>query len=154
MRPRRKHLLKTALHDSSTLQKHVKSGAGALAPGHVKLIAEAERSKIGDSLELDTAAKNEFPEANRWDYMMSLPALEQIVGVEPHSARDSEISVVIAKRKHAIQYLQSHLRAGYRVTKWFWVSPGTVGFSRMERARRLLDQNGITFEGRVLRKLG
>lgn len=154
MRPRRKHLLKTALHDSSTLQKHIKSGAGAVAPADIKLIAEAERSKIGDSLDLDAAAKNEFPEANRWDYVMSLPALEQIVAVEPHAARDSEISVVIAKKKHAIQYLQSHLRDGYRVTKWFWVSPGTVGFSRMERARRLLDQNGIAFEGRVLRKLG
>lgn len=154
MRPRRKHLLKTALHDNSTLQKHLKIGAGALSAGHLKLIAEAERSKIGDSLDLDAATRNEFPEANRWDYMISLPEQEQVVGVEPHSARDSEISVVIAKKKHAVQYLQSHLRPGYRVTHWFWVSSGTVGFSRMERARRLLDQNGISFEGHVLRKLG
>lgn len=154
MRPRKKHLLKTALHDSSTLQKHVKTGAGAVAPGHIRLVAEAERSKIGDSLDLDAATKSEFPEANRWDYVISLPALGLIIGVEPHAARDSEINVVIAKKKHAIQYLQSHLRDGYRVTKWFWVSSGTVGFSRMERARRILDQNGIAFEGRVLRKLG
>jgi hypothetical protein len=154
MRPNRKHLLKTALHDSSTLRKHLRNGIGALAPVDVKLIAESERSKIGDSLDLDTATKDELPEANRWDYLMSLPALEQIIGVEPHTARDSEISVVIAKKKHALQYLRSHLQDGYHIAKWFWVSHGTVGFSRMDRARRLLDQNGIAFVGRSLRKLG
>jgi len=50
------------LYDSSTSQKHLKNGTGALAPADVRLIAKAERSKIGDSLDLDAATKDEFPE--------------------------------------------------------------------------------------------
>jgi hypothetical protein len=152
MSAKKPHRLATALHKDSSLRRHLKTGAGAISPIDIKLIAESERSKIGDSLDLDTAAQEEFPEANRWDYIMSLPTLSQIIGIEPHTARDSEISVVIAKKKHARQYLRSHFQDGYHVRKWLWVSHGTVGFSRMDRARRLLDQNGIEFVGRHLHK--
>ena len=147
-------MLEIALVDGSSLRNYLKTGMGAFARVDVGLIARTERTKIGDSIDLDAASRPEFPEENRWDYMMSLPATSEIVGLEPHTARDSEICVVISKRKHALAYLRSHLRAGHHVAKWFWVSHGPVGFSRMERARRLLDQNGIEFAGRLLRTLG
>jgi len=151
---KRKYLLRAALNDGSSLREHVKDGMSAFARVDLGLVAESERSRIGDSLNLDTATRAEFPEANRWDYILSLPEVPEIVGIEPHSAKDSEITVVIAKKKHAIEYLRNHLRGGYRIARWFWVSPGTVGFSRMDRARRRLDQNGIQFVGRMLRTLG
>jgi hypothetical protein len=146
--------LKAALNEASHLRDLVQTGMAAFAGVDVKLIAEDQRSRIGDSLDLDAAAKDEYPETNRWDYIVSMPDLDEIVGIEPHSAKDSEISVVIAKKKHATEYLRSHLQHGYRVTKWFWVSHGNVSFSRMDRARRRLDQNGIEFAGRMLRKFG
>jgi hypothetical protein len=146
--------LKKALIENSRLCDLVQEGMGAFAPVDLQLVAEDQRSKIGDSLDLDAASKDEHPNAHRWDYIVSLPDLEEFVGIEPHSAMDSEISVVVAKKKHAIEYLRNHLQDGYRVTKWFWVSHGSVGFSRMDRARRRLDQNGIKFEGRVLRNFG
>jgi hypothetical protein len=145
--------LKTALIEESRLCNLVKDGMSAFAKIDCKLIAEDQRTRIGDSLDLDNAAKEEDPEANRWDYLMSIPDLKEFIGVEPHSAKDSEISVVIAKRKHAIQYMQNHFKSGKRITRWFWVSHGTVSFSRMDRARRRLDQNGIAFAGRMLRTL-
>jgi hypothetical protein len=148
---RRSFLLKDAFSSKSYLLRSVKKGMKAFLSSDVKLVAEAERSRIGDSLDLDTATRDEFPEENRWDYLTSLPDRSGIVGIEPHHARDSEISVVIAKKQQATACLQSHLRDGYRVRKWFWVSSSKVGFSRMDRTRRLLDQNGIKFVGKVIR---
>jgi hypothetical protein len=77
--------------------------------------------------------------------------LPLFAGIEPHTASDHEINVVVAKRRHAIEYLRNHFQQGHRIAKWFWVASGAVGFSRMDRARRRLDQNGIQFVGRVLR---
>jgi hypothetical protein len=136
------------------LRNHLKSGVKAFAPADARLIAPIARTQIGDSIDLDAAARDEFPEANRWDYVLSVPAMSQIVAIEPHSAKDSEVSVVIAKKKHAVDYLRAHLQDGYRVARWLWVSHGPVGFSRMERARRRLDQHGIEFAGRLLRTFG
>jgi hypothetical protein len=146
--------LKSALREESTLHAHIRDGIGAFKQRDIKLISEAERSRIKDSLELDAAAKDEYPEANRWDYILSISDLSEIVGIEPHTAKDSEISVVIAKKKHANTYMRHHLQDGHRVARWFWVSHGTVSFSKMDRARRRLDQNGIKFEGRMIRTFG
>jgi|SRR5579862_7151784 len=145
--------LAAALDAKSRLRNLVKTAMGAFAAVNVKLIAEDQRTRIGDSLDLDAASRKEDPQSHRWDYIVSIPNLKEFIGIEPHTAKDSEISVVIAKRKHANQYLQKHLQAGYRVTRWFWVSHGTVSFSKMDRARRRLDQNGIAFAGRMLRTL-
>ena len=146
-------LLRTTLIAGSALRNQVVDGLGAVAGEHRSLIAPAERPKVGDSLDLDDASRDEFPQANRWDYLLSVPAHSQIIGLEPHSAKDSEISVVIAKKQHAIAYLHAHLPPGRRVAKWFWVSSGRVGFSKMERARRRLDQSGIAFVDRLLKSL-
>jgi hypothetical protein len=145
--------LKEALHDRSQLRGHVRGAMGAFEGVDVKLIAEDQRPRIGDSLDLDAASQSEHPEANRWDYIISVPDSQRLAGIEPHTARDSEISVVILKKNHATEYLRSHLQEGYRITKWYWVTHGRVGFSKMERARRRLDQNGIEFAGRLLRNL-
>ncbi len=146
-------LLSSVLAVSSPLRASVQAGIGALLRRDRKLIALAEHPKIGDSLNFDEATSVEFPQAHRWDYLCSVPGASHIVGIEPHSAKDSEISVVIAKKRHAIEYLHGHLPPKHRVAKWFWVSHGRVSFSRMEPARRRLDQNGIAFEGRMLRSL-
>jgi len=124
---------------------------GAFTGGHGKLIAEDQRSRIGDSLDLDAASRVEHPQANRWDYIISIPASQTFAGIEPHSAKDDQISVVIQKKEHAVEYLRSHLQHSCRITKWFWVTEGRVSFSKMDRARRRLDQKGIRFVGRVLR---
>jgi hypothetical protein len=146
--------LNSALNETSRLLDLVHEGLAAFARVDVKLIAEDQRIRIGDSLDLDAATKQEHPQANRWDYIVSIPDLKEFIGIEPHSAKDSEISIVIAKKKHATEYLRSHLRNGCRITRWFWVSHGTVSFSKTDKARRRLDQNGIAFAGRTLRTLG
>jgi hypothetical protein len=150
----RKTYLMEALTKESRLRDLVEHGMGAFARVDLNLLAMDQRRRIGDSLDLDAASQDEYPEANRWDYIVSVPDLAVFAGIEPHSAKDSEIRVVISKKNHATEYLRHHLQEGYRITKWFWVCHGTVSFSKMDRARRSLDQNGINFVGRVLRTLG
>ena len=105
-----------------------------------------------DSIDLDAATSVLFPNEHRWDYIVSVPHKSELVGIEPHSATDGEIRVVTAKKRQAADFLRDHLLPHHRISKWLWVSHGKVGFSKMERARRILDQNGITFAGRLIRE--
>jgi hypothetical protein len=140
-------LLSTSLMRGSKLLADVKVGLGAFKKPDTTLIRRADRPKVGDSLDLDSAMAADFPQHNRWDYILSVPQNAELVAIEPHSARDSEVSVVIRKKQQASDYLRAHLPPSRRPAKWLWVSHGRVGFSRMERARRQLAQKGISFEG-------
>jgi hypothetical protein len=148
--PRQRVLLGTTLLPASTLRNHVRNGLGALPQAHRNLVAQDLRRHVGDSLDFDNATRADNPNANRWDYLLSVPNESKVVGLEPHTARDDQIRVVIAKKEHTAQYLRNHLLPRHRPLRWFWVTSGRVGFSRMERAIRQLNQAGIAFEGRLL----
>jgi hypothetical protein len=75
-----------------------------------------------------------------------------VIAVEPHSAKQDEISTVICKRKAAIEQLKGHLLDGARISKWLWVASGKVHFASTEKARIRLDQNGIAFAGTQVTK--
>ena len=147
----RKALLAAALIPTSRLRRKVKPRLDAIETRDRKLIALDEQPKVGDSLALDAAAVDECQNDNRWDYLVSVPAAARIIGIEPHSAKDSEIGVVIKKKKWAVDFLRPHLVPGTSVACWVWVTQGKVGFSSTERARRRPDQAGIAFAGRILR---
>lgn len=143
--------VRAALRSGSALARHVQDGLSAFAQQHAHLIDSTIRSEFGDSLDLDAALKADHPEDPRWDYLVGHAGTDSMLGVEPHSARDAEITRVIAKRRHAIQQLKPHLRTEARVASWFWVASGRVDFLVIEKARLQLSQAGITFVGRVLR---
>ena len=137
----------------SALRDYLHTGLAALKRRDVKLIAVAERTKAGDSIDLDEATRRQFPESNRWDYLISVPSKSYVVALEPHSAKDSEVSGVIRKKQPAVAFLYDHLPPRHRVARWLWVSHGPVTFTRMDKAVRLLDQHGIKFVGHMLRSL-
>lgn len=145
--------LATALRPNSTLHQALKPGIQAFTDAHRDHILPGDRSKLGDSIDLDEACRVEYPQANRWDYIFSAPELNKLLALEPHSPKDSEVGVLIAKREHARMYLRSHLQTPHKVSHWFWVSDGKVRFSQMDRIRRILDQNGIVWAGRCLKAL-
>lgn len=147
-------LLKTALIPTSALLQSVSQGMGAFLERDRRLISVGERTRIGDSLDLDAALQPTFPNANRWDYVFSVSDADRLVGLEPHHATDSEISVVIAKKKNASEQLRRHLHPRHKVSEWLWVSHGRTAFSKMERANRRLAQAGIRYVGRSLTTLG
>ena len=146
---KRKYLLASALLPGSTLRPAVEEGMGACLARDRGLIAVGERVRIGDSLDLDGALRAAFPNANRWDYIFSVSDAGKLVGLEPHRARDSEVSVVIAKKRHAAEQMRTHLQERHRVSEWLWVSHGRTSFSRMERASKSLAQAGIRYIGRL-----
>lgn len=148
MRP--KTPIRNALKASSALIPLVKDGLGAVEAGHRQYFQTEIREAFVDSLEADEALKKNNEQENRWDYLLGHEATGQVIGVEPHSAKESEISRVIRKRRAALLQLRPHLREGAQISKWLWVSSGKVQFVNTEKARRLLDQNGIEFVGKVV----
>jgi hypothetical protein len=111
---------------------------------------EAVRSSFADSLDIDEALKEGREQENRWDYLLGHEPSKQVVGIEPHSAENSEITTVIRKLKAARRQLQGHLRDGVFVAKWLWVASGKVQFAPMEKATFRLAENGIKFVGRKI----
>lgn len=145
--------IRKALKATSSLLPYVKTGMGAMKPKDRTLVAVGERSKISDSLDLDAATADDYPQDRRWDYLISVSSANKIVGLEPHGATDAEIKVIVGKKENALVVLREHLKQGHTIAEWHWVTHGSVGFSRMDRATRALSQSGIQFHGRGLKKL-
>ncbi len=119
----------------------------AVSRSHRAYFDEAIRPTFADSLELDEAVRVGRERENRWDYLMGHSPSGEVIAVEPHSAKQDEITTVIRKRAAALEHLAEHLREGARVSKWLWVASGRVHFAATEKAKLRLDQNGIEFVG-------
>ncbi|MFZ2652679.1 MAG: hypothetical protein WA210_21475 [Burkholderiaceae bacterium] len=140
--------LRRALREDSLLVACIADGLGAVKIAHRGYFDPTIRSAFADSLDLDEALSQGHEQENRWDYLLGYAPTREVVAVEPHSAKQDEITTVINKRFHAREQLKDHLRAGARITKWLWVASGRVHFADTEKARRRLDQHGIEFVGR------
>ena len=141
------------LDPKSVLQHRVLDGLGAVKDGHRSYIDGSVRTDFADSLDLDEAVRTGHETENRWDYLLGHAPSKQVVAVEPHSAKDDEVSTVIAKRVAAKEHLMSHLREGAMIERWLWVASGKIYFANTEKTRRRLDQHGIQFVGKqVMRK--
>lgn len=145
-----KTTLKRALQISSSLQPVVAEGMGAVERAHREYFEQDTRSTFGDSLDLDKAMLQGHEQENRWDYLLGHTPSGKVVGVEPHAAKQDEITTVINKRAAALEHLRAHLRDGAKVSKWLWVASGKVHFANTEKAKIRLDENGIEFVGKAV----
>jgi hypothetical protein len=142
----RKHLRK-----DGRLLSRVQDGLGAMSKAHKNDLLDAKAGPLfDDSIDVDEAFREQFPNANRWDYLLGHRRSEKVVALEPHSASNKEIRVVIEKKKQAQQQLRGELAQGRSVARWYWVASGKVDFLPYEKATLTLSQNGITFVGRRL----
>lgn len=152
MTARKKTVKKTpirdALTDSSILQSRVHDGIAAMENSHRVYLAVDIRGGFGDSLDMDTSLQPAHPAENRWDYLLGHTPTRKLIAVEPHSAKEDQVSTIIRKRTAAKQQLVPHLKAGRRVDKWIWVASGSVQFSAFDKQIRRLDENGIEFAGK------
>jgi uncharacterized DUF497 family protein len=123
---------------------------GAIKSDHRDYIGSSIRVEFADSIDLDEAMREGHEEENRWDYLLGHMPSKIVIALEPHSARDTEISTIIAKRKAAMKQLRPHLQTSARIASWIWVASGPVHFADTEKARRQLDQHGIQFVGRIM----
>jgi hypothetical protein len=140
--------LRAALRSNSQLLPQVADGIAALRKEHRALLEEGLKPDLADSLDLDAGLQAAHPQENRWDYLLGHGPSEEVVALESHTATDGEVAVLIAKREAARRQLGAHLRDGAGPSAWIWVTEGRVGFAPTEKARRRLDQAGITFAGR------
>lgn len=139
--------VRRALQSSSPLLSAVKDGLGAIEAKDRDCFDEAVRSAFADSLNSDEALRPGHDHENRWDYLLGHEASQQVIGVEPHSAKEDQVGKVIQKRARAIEQLRDHFRDGARVANWLWVASGAVHFASTEKTRYRLAQNGIEFVG-------
>jgi hypothetical protein len=151
---KRSRRLTESLRAESPLRQQVVPGVDALKKKDRQLLAEAARQTIVESLDLDTAMATTHPDSHRWDYLVAVsPSKAPLVAVEPHSARESEVSVVVQKKRNTEKFLRGHLNQTSNVSRWVWVASGRVDFLKTEKVRRNLDQQGIEFAGRSLKSL-
>lgn len=139
--------VRAALQKDSRLLPLVVDGLGAVKNAHRDYFDTDIRQDFLDSLDLDEAVRPGHEQENRWDYLLGHTPSGEVVAVEPHSAKQDEITTVINKRSAAREQLKAHLRDGARVTKWLWVASGKVYFANTENVRLRLDQHGIEFVG-------
>lgn len=144
--------VRSALRKDSTLLPLVADGLGAVKRTDRNYFDIAIRQTFVDSLDLDAAMQLGHEQSNRWDYLLGHAPSGNVVAVEPHSAKNDEITTVINKRIAAREQIKEHLRNGARIAKWLWVASGKVHFANTEKARRRLDQNGIEFVTKVTAK--
>lgn len=140
--------LRRALRDESSLLPKVVDGIGAVEAGHRNYFDEPVRRSFEDSLALDEALRAGNEGEHRWDYLLGHGPSGQVIAVEPHSAKQDQVSTIIRKRAAAREQLRPHLESNARVARWLWVASGAVQFADTDKARRRLDQHGIEFVGR------
>lgn len=144
--------IKKSLRPNSGIRSLVVNGLGAMRKQDRALIDSDISTQFEDSIDIDEAARPGNEQENRWDYLLGISNGSRLIAVEPHTAGEGEISVVVAKRIFSKKFLEDHLIDGKGVEKWLWVASGKVGFLSIEKAKLRLDQNGIEFVGRLVRR--
>ena len=144
----RKTPVRSSLKSNSQLLPLVHDGLGAVKKGDRGYLDEAIRSDFGDSIDIDAAFHQGHEQENRWDYLLGHSPTKALIAVEPHSAKQDEVTAIIKKKQGARAQIGPHLRDGAKIATWLWVASGPVHFADTEAVRRRLDQNGIKFVGK------
>jgi hypothetical protein len=128
----------------------VRTGLQAMGD-HSGRVDGSLRSSFLDSLDLDSATKDDHPTDHRWDYLLGHAQTSTVVAVEVHSAETSQVSVVIAKKERSREHLRRHLAEGASVAAWYWVASNGVDLVPFDKMKLRLEQNGIQMVGRSLK---
>ena len=144
--------IRSSLKGDSALHEKVEDGIGAVESAHRSYLAVDIRGSFADSLDLDKAMQEDHEQENRWDYLLGHTQSATVIGLEPHSAKQDEVTTLIRKKEAAKRQLAGHLKRGARITAWLWVASGKVYFPDTVKERRRLDQKGIMFVGRQVQK--
>lgn len=126
-------------------------GLRALTGDHSHSVANGREA--ARSANVDTALKQDHPNAARWDYLVE-PSPENgqdVVGIEVHPASSpGEVKVMIKKMAWA-KGAVAHHEPDLRVTRWVWIATGKVGLPRTTREAKALALAGIEYPQRETR---
>lgn len=128
--------------------RHFAGGALATcARGGLDALEQPHRARIDVpaqcSVHLDQCRQPREPEADRWDYVITLEE-DTGIGVEPHPAYADQLDEVIRKKRWAEALLKREAPT-LKVAKWVWLTGADAapGFTPTGAAQRRLAQEGI-----------
>lgn len=136
--------LKSLTKPGSPLSSHIRPGLQALKSTDKSQISSSPPNYTTDSIDLDTALKAAEHNENRWDYWIGTS--DEIVAVEVHPAKPSEVTVMIKKKTWAVQKAQEHLRMP-NIKQWYWIASGSTQISKTTTEYRRMAQAGILLAG-------
>lgn len=93
-----------AVENTPEVSNVYKPGSQALKKGETGKIIVADSKKLDGSVDIDSALKDVYKDANRWDYAIGYDS--KVCFVEIHPAFTSEVSTMIAK----LTWLKSWLK--------------------------------------------
>lgn len=121
--------LATVCLSNDTLKSFFQNGLGALKKAEKIYVKVPDTKLIGGSVALDDAAKEFYPQSNRWDYAIEYEG--NTFFIEIHPASTSEIDCVIEKVKFVKEWLRNNcpdiLELPYKEVGarcFYWVSSG------------------------------
>lgn len=135
---------KAAVEAAPSIAHAYQPGIQALMPADKKRLVAAEI--VTGSVALDDALRDRFPNANRWDYGIGLPAgrAEQVLWLEVHHAASGETERVLKK----LQWLRGWLREEAPMlkrlpAKFIWLLSNVESPNDRRRRQKLAEQHGL-----------
>jgi hypothetical protein len=105
--------------------------------------------RITGSVDLDTALRNAFPQAARWDYGIGYSSEEEkVFWIEVHPASSLHVNEVISKLQWLKQWLLTQATNLDNLPRQFiWIASGNVSLQPGSPQRKRLALNGLLFAG-------
>jgi hypothetical protein len=147
---------KKAVGKTKHLEKAWKEGLQALRAEDKPHIEPQDPRNLRGSVDVDTALRRIYPNANRWDFAIGYKHSNHpddfIYWVELHTASDSQVKKVVKKA----EWLRTWLKADNNPMNDFareiiWVSSGATTFTLGAPQRKAMAAAGLTHRGLKLR---
>ena len=135
-------------NDTSHLQDSISDGPGAMLGADRDLIEQSVRKLFLDSIDVDAAFNKATTQRGKPLGLFLGYEDNFVVALEPHHGNHKEVKVVIAKKRSCRDQIKAHVIPGREPRIWPWVSKNT-DFIALDKARPLLDQEGILYVGKI-----
>jgi hypothetical protein len=140
-----------AVEETPSIRDAYRDGLQALRASDRAHVSAAEPRCLNGSIDLDSALRNAFPSAPRWDYGIAYQnnrrQSELVFWVEIHPARTvnhrNEITKKLDWLKNWLTTDGSHL--GALKSRYVWVASGESAFTATSPQLRILAQSGLRF---------
>lgn len=147
---------KNAVQATTHLKNSYQPGLNALRAQDKSKIKSEDARKLAGSVDVDTALKKVYPQANRWDYAIAYNhtnlSKEFVYWTEIHTASNSQVTVVIKKAQWLIDWLKNN---GNPLAKFdraiVWVSSGATHINLTGPQQKQMASVGLRHVGSVLR---
>jgi hypothetical protein len=119
-----------------------RAGLAALQQHHRERVQLEQEA--GCSVALDACREPHEPNADRWDYVVTLRDTDHGLGIEPHPAYADQVQEIVRKKQWAEQLLRREAPT-LQVQAWIWLTGADEepGFTPAGPLLRLLSAEGI-----------